>query len=562
MQYKKTNLSCLFILVLILIMQVCPASAGFRRTNPADGSKDSHAEEILVIDSIGKNILSVNDLKKHIFSHRTLRWIQPLLYANHQRFRIAQEKNKPTSTDLLVEEEKQFQVYTEKSQVWDKSEVTFEQLSLLAFSAEERESIRLGYTAFLLIKYAEFCPPDNKDFIDTPFEVKASEEIAGFCKVLEQQVGQSNVAALRDARKELAIAENAIGVSSVILPCQDHSDIFEDNEVLLPAHPAHSGHPGWRRLTAEKDSLVSQGCEGGWSQITLEAGTLKALKEKLTEALAWQHYPDRCSLCENAEEKPPAAKRLKTETTDKSAELFEKASPAATIADILVPEKFPQGLGNTRLSQLVRCITEQLQRADGNNHFTECNITEINTIIIFVQVLNDIRLEDSENKNKKWANDALKKFFGNAKFSPTLASTIYAATGCNMLYFQPVTLVPPFEEAQPTKPFTSASGTNAHKVLDENYWNELIVCTGDVASRWYQTGVVLGIKRATLDAIKADNFQTAICYHRMLSDYLKHNGNQTPTLSHLASAIASSAGGNNCAVAEKIARKYQFEFSK
>ena len=558
MHYKKSNLFYLLIFFIISTIQIPSVDAGFGRDKQKANPQNQQVQRIRTIEKIGIKINDC-DLKEHQFSHHTLRWLHPLLYANHLHFRGDAEEAAASGSDVLATAEEKFQRYTDQIPVWNSAEITFEQLSVLAFNTERRTHIRLGYMALLLIMYADICPPENEEILDTPFEIRAAEDVVAFKNALADQVGDDLVTQLRDTRSEKIITQDATGVDSIVLPCMEHSSTFEDDEIIQPAHPAHQTRQQWIDLTEESD-LIEDGCTGGWSQVLLEKGPFEALKEKLRDALAGQHNPITCPSCQSElAAQPPAPKRTKTDTEIKSEKLLETSSgvASAVVDSALSSDRFSKrGLGHAKLCTLIKYITEHFEGMPEDSHFKTCNISTTNVVLLFLQALQDVRLESSE-KAREWAHNALTRFFKNTKLSSTLASTVYATTGCNMLNYRAAASRPDtsYSAAIPPQPYTPANET----VLTSDNLGTLSEELEGVASCWKCFGTQLGIKFDTICMIDTDHRDCLSKLTATLSAFLKWNGKKKPTWAVITNAVANPAGANDPAKAENIARNHGLE---
>ena len=78
----------------------------------------------------------------------------------------------------------------------------------------------------------------------------------------------------------------------------------------------------------------------------------------------------------------------------------------------------------------------------------------------------------------------------------------------------------------------------------------------DVAAVWSDLGLALRVRKPDLDVIRASHPQSPKdCLKDVLSGWLQGR-NGTPTWRALCEAVAEPAGGNNCALAEEIARNH------
>ena len=86
--------------------------------------------------------------------------------------------------------------------------------------------------------------------------------------------------------------------------------------------------------------------------------------------------------------------------------------------------------------------------------------------------------------------------------------------------------------------------------------NELI----PVATRWKHIGLLLGLDPAQLNVIEVENRKAGVCLSEVLHLWLKKAYSSErfgePSCAQLARAVGHPAGGNNRALAKKIAEKY------
>ena len=81
-----------------------------------------------------------------------------------------------------------------------------------------------------------------------------------------------------------------------------------------------------------------------------------------------------------------------------------------------------------------------------------------------------------------------------------------------------------------------------------------------VAALWEDVGLALKLKPHVLSTIKKDHTDAKACLRNVLMEWLKKGYNTTrfgvPSWKLLVAAVAHPAGGNNRALAEQIAKKY------
>ena len=91
---------------------------------------------------------------------------------------------------------------------------------------------------------------------------------------------------------------------------------------------------------------------------------------------------------------------------------------------------------------------------------------------------------------------------------------------------------------------------------------DIIDLLKDQGSNWYGVGLCLKLKPAALDRIENATQDTDRRLTKVIDNWLKLNYNQEkfglPTLKKLVDAVRSPSGGNNAALADKIA---EFQFS-
>ena len=82
----------------------------------------------------------------------------------------------------------------------------------------------------------------------------------------------------------------------------------------------------------------------------------------------------------------------------------------------------------------------------------------------------------------------------------------------------------------------------------------------DVASNWKGVGEALRLRAGLLETIESDCKDAKSSLAKVLSEWLNQNYNTDrfgpPSWKLLVAAVAHPAGGNNRALAEKIAQKY------
>ena len=82
----------------------------------------------------------------------------------------------------------------------------------------------------------------------------------------------------------------------------------------------------------------------------------------------------------------------------------------------------------------------------------------------------------------------------------------------------------------------------------------------DVAYNWRSIGEALRLKPGLLNIIKANNLDVRGCLTDVLTEWLQKAYDTTrfgpPCWKLLVAAVAHRAGGNNHALAEQIAKKY------
>ena len=83
-----------------------------------------------------------------------------------------------------------------------------------------------------------------------------------------------------------------------------------------------------------------------------------------------------------------------------------------------------------------------------------------------------------------------------------------------------------------------------HKILD--------LLENEVAARWYQMGIVMGVRVKDLQMIRDDNQLAADKFKAMIDSWLK-NSLLPQTWQLLVDAVEHSAGGNNGFLARQIA---------
>ena len=85
----------------------------------------------------------------------------------------------------------------------------------------------------------------------------------------------------------------------------------------------------------------------------------------------------------------------------------------------------------------------------------------------------------------------------------------------------------------------------------------------NVAHNWRGVGRALRLHPDLLDRIEANTMDVERCLERALSEWLKKAYNTArfgaPSWKLLVEAVAHPAGGNDCALAERIAKKYNGE---
>ena len=106
----------------------------------------------------------------------------------------------------------------------------------------------------------------------------------------------------------------------------------------------------------------------------------------------------------------------------------------------------------------------------------------------------------------------------------------------------------------------SVDGNYINAAIDDlfNVKSELLPVTG----RWKAIGLALGLKNTELKRIEKENIHDLEdCLTDVLDLWLKGNYNTErfgePSWELLARAVANHAGGNNTALAEGIASKYE-----
>ena len=81
-----------------------------------------------------------------------------------------------------------------------------------------------------------------------------------------------------------------------------------------------------------------------------------------------------------------------------------------------------------------------------------------------------------------------------------------------------------------------------------------------VASNWRGVGEALRLEAGVLDIIESDGKDSKSCLAKVLTEWLNQNYNTScfgrPSWKLLVAAVAHPAGGNNRALAKKIAQKY------
>ena len=82
----------------------------------------------------------------------------------------------------------------------------------------------------------------------------------------------------------------------------------------------------------------------------------------------------------------------------------------------------------------------------------------------------------------------------------------------------------------------------------------------DVAHKWKGVGMALRLKPALLNRIQAENSDVLECLTGVLTEWLNESYNifrfGPPSWKLLVAAVAHPAGGNDRALAERIAQKY------
>ena len=88
----------------------------------------------------------------------------------------------------------------------------------------------------------------------------------------------------------------------------------------------------------------------------------------------------------------------------------------------------------------------------------------------------------------------------------------------------------------------------------------------NVAHKWKGVGMALGLHPDLLDKIKAEQLDSNSCLGEVLSEWLKRMYDTTshglPSWKLLVAAVAHPLGGNNRALAERIAKKYNGNCNK
>ena len=82
----------------------------------------------------------------------------------------------------------------------------------------------------------------------------------------------------------------------------------------------------------------------------------------------------------------------------------------------------------------------------------------------------------------------------------------------------------------------------------------------NVASKWRGVGLALGLHPDTLSTIKADNQDVASRLHAVIDAWLRKSYDTTthgqPSWERLVKAVAHPIGGNDYALADRLARKH------
>ena len=87
----------------------------------------------------------------------------------------------------------------------------------------------------------------------------------------------------------------------------------------------------------------------------------------------------------------------------------------------------------------------------------------------------------------------------------------------------------------------------------------------EVAHKWKRIGLALRLSLNLLDKIQCENHgDTENCLRDVLTQWLKKAYNTSvfgdPSWKLLVGAVAHRAGGNDCALADKIAKKYNGQY--
>ena len=86
----------------------------------------------------------------------------------------------------------------------------------------------------------------------------------------------------------------------------------------------------------------------------------------------------------------------------------------------------------------------------------------------------------------------------------------------------------------------------------------------DVAQNWESVGMTLRLKPALLSRIQANHPTVEECFTKVLTEWLNESYNTSlfgpPSWKLLVAAVADPAGGNNRALAEQIAKKFNGKY--